>query len=156
MEHLQDYGPDAVVTGASSGIGEQFARLLAASGFNLVLVARREERLLELQRELQGAHDVSIRVLTIDLSAPDAANALREQTSDIDIGLLVSNAGFGLKGLHEVNDENDLQAMINVNCMAPMKLAHQFLPAMSRRDRSGILFTIPPFIKNWSTANSSL
>lgn len=140
-EFRDRYGPVALVTGASSGIGRAFARRLAALGFDLVLVARRVDRLDRLAAELHDAHATVVTNLAIDLSAPDAAARIISATDSIDIGLVVSNAGFGMKGDHAANDPNAMTGMLAVNCAVPMLLAHGFAPRLRARGRGGIILT---------------
>src|SRR5947208_2909583 len=87
------FGPWAVVTGASSGIGEAFARQLAARGIHLVLIARREDRLKKLANELERRHAVRTRIVPVDLASDDCLPAVATATHDLDVGLLVNNAG---------------------------------------------------------------
>ena len=134
------YGPAAVITGASSGIGYAFAECLAAIGFNLVLVARREDRLQQLARSLQQ-HNVTVQLCVADLATEAGADAAFSACQGMDIGLLVSNAGFGLKGAHQDNDSATMQRMLAVNCNAPMQLSHRFIPQLVARERSGIIIT---------------
>lgn len=129
------YGPWALVTGASSGIGRAFAEELAARGVNLVLTARRAAHL----EQLAGALGVATRILPADLGDPDTPAALLAETADFDVGLVVSNAGFGMKGAHEGNDPTAMTEMLMVNCNAPMQLAHGFLPRLRTRGRGGLL-----------------
>ena len=89
------YGNWALVTGASSGIGEEFTRQLAAAGFNLVLLARRENRLHDLASELKQAHGIQTRIAVIDLTDPNFMDSLCPQIEDLEISLLVNNAGRG-------------------------------------------------------------
>jgi short-subunit dehydrogenase len=140
-EFLKHYGPTAVVTGASSGIGEAFAALLAARGFDLVLVARRDERLQTLAGDLMAKHEVAITVCCADLSQPAAIDHILAATEGMDVGLLVSNAGFGLKGAHHLNEPQRMTDMLTVNCQVPMQLCHRFIPQMRSRGRGGILLT---------------
>ena len=88
----RQFGPWALVTGASSGIGKEFARRIAASGINVVLVARREALLAELGRAISQEFDVQYRALAMDLSQEGFIAGLADATDDIDIGLVVSNA----------------------------------------------------------------
>jgi short-subunit dehydrogenase len=135
------YGPVAVVTGASSGIGEQMARQLAAKGLDLVVCARRVEQLEALAAELGDAHGVAVRAVAVDLSEPGAPETVAEATNHLDVGLLVCNAGFGLKGLHHEQERDRLDAMVSVNSIAPMHLARLFSPRLIDRGRGGILIT---------------
>ncbi|MBL4864447.1 MAG: SDR family NAD(P)-dependent oxidoreductase, partial [Rhodobiaceae bacterium] len=92
------FGPWALVTGASSGIGEEFARQLARTGLNLVLVARRGDVLQETADYLSKTHGIKTRVISADLSDPQIVDALPEKIADIDIGLVISNAGADSMG----------------------------------------------------------
>lgn len=140
-EFKHRYGPVALVTGASSGIGQSFAQLLAAAGLNLVLVARRVERLEALAAELRQKHGVEINVCQLDLAQPSSVQQLLTVTADQDIGLLVSNAGFGFKGDHAAADSGLLADMLMVNCHVPMLLTHGFIPRLRARGNGGIILT---------------
>jgi hypothetical protein len=133
------YGPAALVTGASSGIGLAFAEELAARGFDLVLTARRTDRLDELAGRLRSAQSINVEVVPADLADPRASAALLEATAGKDIGLVVANAGFGMKGPHEANDAAAMTEMLMVNCNAPMQLAHGFIPRLRSRGMGGIV-----------------
>jgi len=89
----QRFGPWALVTGASSGIGRAFAAQLAANGINLVLAARRLPMLDEVGRDLAREHRIQFRTVRVDLAEPDFLNTLIDATNDLDVGLVVSNAG---------------------------------------------------------------
>src|SRR6266705_5707495 len=91
----QQFGPWSLVTGASSGIGKEFARQIAASGINIVLVARREDLLKEVGVECSKRYGVEHRVVVLDVSREDFIGQLASATDDLDIGLVVSNAGTG-------------------------------------------------------------
>jgi short-subunit dehydrogenase len=140
-EFRQRYGPAALVTGASSGIGHEFAVQLARAGLDLVLVARRVDRLEQLAAVLRADAAGDITVCAADLSLPDAIDAIVAACRDKDIGLLVSNAGFGLKGDHHRNDPQAMTRMLQVNCQAPMQLTHRFIPGLVARGRGGIIIT---------------
>ena len=140
-EFRETYGPIALVTGASSGIGLAFAEELAARGFDLVLVARRTDRLEALAQRLLSSCGVKTRVIGADLSDPDAPARLLEETEGSDIGLVVSNAGFNIKGAFESKDASAMAKMLMVNCHAPMQLAHGFIPRLKARGRGGLVFT---------------
>lgn len=140
-EFLNLYGPTALITGASSGIGKSFAEVLAKMGFDLVLVARRVERLNELATQLAKDCSVKVKVCQIDLSATAAAQQMLDATSALDIGLVISNAGFGFKGAYANGDPAIMTDMLMVNCHTPMLLAHGFVPRLRERKKGGIIFT---------------
>lgn len=133
------YGPWALVTGASSGIGTGFAEELASRGLNLVLSARRVDRLDALAARLEADHAVATRVVPGDLADPAEPARLAAACADLDVGLVVSNAGFGLKGPHEGNDPAAMTEMLMVNCNAPFQLAHAFVPRLRARGHGGLL-----------------
>ncbi|HJZ92725.1 MAG TPA: SDR family oxidoreductase [Gemmataceae bacterium] len=137
---LDRFGPWAVVTGASSGIGEAFARRLAATGMNLVLVARREDRLRKLADELQRQHAVAVRVVGADLSRADFLPAIERATADLQVGLLVNNAGVATPGQFLDNDLDAELSLLHVNTRAPLILAHHFGRSMRRLGRGGMIF----------------
>ncbi len=141
QDFIDRYGSVALVTGASSGIGWAFAEELAARGFNLAVAARRTERLDELAEKLAAAYGTKTTVIAADLSDPAAPAALLDATAELDIGLLVSNAGFNLKGRFEDKDPAAMAKMLTVNCHAPMQLAHGVIPRLKARGKGGIVFT---------------
>lgn len=128
--------PVAIVTGASSGIGAVFAHKLAARGYDLILAARREDRLLDLARELS----VNTRVLTADLSREDgiaAAESVIRETPRLE--LLINNAGFGTLGrFWETTVESQIR-MHEVHVMATMRLTHAALARMVPVGRGGVI-----------------
>jgi uncharacterized protein len=140
-EFQHRYGPVALVTGASSGIGEAFAAALAARGLDLMVVARRLDRLGALAERLTKAHRIRVQTLQVDLARPEAARQMLDATRGLDVGLVVSNAGFGLKGEHAANDPQAMADMLMVNCNVPMQLAHGFIPRLRRRGRGGVILT---------------
>jgi uncharacterized protein len=140
MTFKERYGLWALVTGASSGIGAEFSIQLAAMGLNLVLVARRKQRLDDLAQRLEEKNKIQVRTLRADLSQPDFMSAILLATQSIEVGLLVNNAGFGLAGNfldHQLEKE---VALLNVNCRAPLILTHEFGRKMIERRRGGIIF----------------
>jgi uncharacterized protein len=127
--------PTALVTGASSGIGEQFARQLAERGYDLVLVARRADRLEKLASELP----TSTQALACDLGTDAAGLPARVTELGVDVDLLVNNAGFGTHGRFvEVEEGRDAE-MVRVNCEAVIILTRAFLPAMIERGSGGVI-----------------
>src|ERR1700687_2651319 len=106
------FGPWALVTGASSGIGKEFARQIAAAGINVVLVARRVALLQEVGRSIAADFKVDYRTLAMDLSQEGFIAGLADATHDIDIGLVVSNAGTGNPGEFLKLDRQLLQATL--------------------------------------------
>jgi hypothetical protein len=132
------YGPWAVVTGASDGIGRELALRLAEAGVHVVLAARREERLASLARELTGSHGVQTRVVAVDLATRAGVDDLVARTGDLDVGLLVAAAGFGTSGPFLDGDLADELTMIDVNCRAVAELSHAFGRRFVARGRGGI------------------
>ena len=125
----------ALVTGASSGIGEAFARALAERGYDLVLVARRADRLDRLAGELPG----SGHVVPCDLAAEASELPARIAELGAEVDLLVNNAGFGTAGRFLEQDPEREAEEIRVNCEAIVRLTHAFLPAMVERGRGGVI-----------------
>ncbi len=135
-----NYGPWAVVTGASDGIGRAMARELAASGLNLVLCARRRNELDLLGAELSAAFGVETLVVDADLSDPAGVEKLLKTTETLEVGLLVAAAGFGTSGPFLDNPLEEELAMLDVNCRAVAALAHHFGRGMAERRRGGLVF----------------
>lgn len=131
----------ALITGASSGIGAELARIHAERGGNLVLVARREAKLAELAAELEAQHHVAVRILVEDLADEVTPQRIFDQLAaeDIHIDVLINNAGFGGRGkFHERNWAED-RSMIQVNIVALSALTRLFLPALVARGQGRIL-----------------
>ena len=133
------FGPWALITGASSGIGREFARQVAASGINLVLVARRDTLLREVGAEVTGAFGVEHRVFVADLSQEGFIKGLAAATADLDIGLVVSNAGTGQPGRFLENDRDDMVRLLRLNTQAHLDVAYHFGRRLAARRRGGIL-----------------
>jgi len=139
-----DYrGTTALVTGASSGLGAEFARQLAARGADLVLVARRADRLDELAAELRSGHGIQTTVIAADLAVarPGAALAAGLQQKGIVVDTLVANAGFGTFGPFDQEDGDRVADEIALNVSGLVDLVHTFYPGMKERGR-GALVTI--------------
>src|ERR1700739_173101 len=135
----QRFGPWALVTGASSGIGKEFARQIAASGINIVLVARREDLLKEAGVEFSKRYGVEHRVVVLDVSREDFIGQLASATDDLDIGLVVSNAGTGNPGEFLKLDRHLHQATLRVSTMAHLDITHHFGARLAKRKRGGLI-----------------
>jgi short-subunit dehydrogenase len=136
---LGRYGPWAVVTGASDGIGRSLAIALAQQGFSIVLVARRESALRELADELGRQYGANTRVIAADLSSAAETDRLDRETRDLDVGLLAAVAGFGTSGNFVDNDIAAELNMIDVNCRALAQSVHAFSKRFAARGRGGVL-----------------
>ena len=131
----------ALITGASSGIGQELARIHAKRKGDLVLVARSRDKLDALKRELEAQHGIRATVIAEDLSKPGAAQRTFEQTQALGttIDVLINNAGFGGHGLFHEQALADSQAMMQVNMVALTELTHRYLAGMVQRRRGRIL-----------------
>ncbi|MFN4062289.1 MAG: SDR family NAD(P)-dependent oxidoreductase [Paracoccus hibiscisoli] len=136
---LQDFGPTALITGASDGIGRACAEQLAAQGFDLILVARSRALLDDLAFTLREEHGVHVRVHAPDLTDPEAVTTLLETTDALPIGLVVAAAGYGSTGRFVDQPLESELAMIDLNCRAVTALAHRFGQRMQARGRGGIM-----------------
>ena len=131
----------ALITGASSGIGKELAHIHAVQGGDLVIVARRKEKLNALKTELEDKHGIKVMVIAKDLSLPGTASEIYEEVkkSGIEVNYLINNAGFGGRGkFYERAWEQDL-AMINLNVVALTELTRLFLPDFVKRNEGRIL-----------------
>jgi uncharacterized protein len=140
LELRRRYGPWALVTGASSGIGAEFARQLAARGLHVALLARRQERLEALADELTASFGVDALAVPMDLRRDDLAGAVAAALGDREVGLLVNNAAIVTVGPlleRTLADEVDL---LHLCCRAPLVLAHTFGRPMMERGRGGLIF----------------
>jgi short-subunit dehydrogenase len=138
---LQKYGPWALIVGGSEGVGECFARKLAAQGFKLVLIARKPGPLNALAGELR-AGGAEIRALSADLSQADALERARAVTDDIEIGLLIHNAGANsVRGDFFALEPEVFRAVIAVNVIGQAEFSHHYGALMRQRGRGGIILT---------------
>ncbi len=133
--------PTVLITGASRGIGLAFANVFARENHNLILVARSEDELKEIQTELNEKHGVNVVVLSCDLTEPGAVQQLFEQIEQqsLTVDVLVNNAGFGDYGKFASGDWEKLQGMILLNVLALTQLSRLFLPGMIQRGSGQIL-----------------
>jgi len=138
---LDLHGTTTVVTGASSGLGTEFARVLAARGSDLVLVARRGDRLAELQEELGRGHGVRVHTLTLDLTRPDAAAVLSGYLAEhgIAVDSLVNNAGFATSGQFADADPERVGDEVRLNVGAVVAVARALLPAITGSGRGFVV-----------------
>jgi short-subunit dehydrogenase len=161
MNHWR--GKWALITGASAGIGTALARELAAGGTNLVLTARRRDRLLGLAGELSTKHGVRTLVCVADLAQPDGPSEIFAftESKNISIDLLVNNAGFGAYGEFRKVQVERLLEMVQVNVSAVVHLTHLYLPGMMARGGGDILilastaaFQAVPYITTYAATKS--
>jgi uncharacterized protein len=133
--------PVALVTGASSGIGASFARTLAGAGSDLVLVARRGDRLAAMAKELQAGAGVTVETVVADLTDPDQLAVVEARLRDAErpIDLLVNNAGVGGHGAFAALPVDDEERRIRLNLLAPVRLTSAALPGMIERRRGGVV-----------------
>ncbi len=138
-DFLRRYGPWALVAGASSGIGEAFARQLASRGLNLMLVARRAEALERLAVDLRQSGGVEVRTAAADLAGSDLPDVAGRLAAGADVGLLVYNAAHSVIGPFLERPLAEHLRVLEVNCRGPLALAHLLGGPMARRGRGGIL-----------------
>lgn len=157
------FGPWAMVTGASSGIGKEFARLLAARGLNLILVARRLAVLEKTGRQLNQEFGIDFRAVGIDLADPDFLKTLETATQNLDIGLIVSNAGGIAYGEFLAADPIDLERYLQLNVVSHLKLVHRYGRELEKRGRGGVLLVSSmgglqgtPYMSDYSAAKAYL
>ncbi|MGB0922411.1 MAG: SDR family NAD(P)-dependent oxidoreductase [Alphaproteobacteria bacterium] len=131
----------ALITGASSGIGESFAKLMAAKGHDLILVARREEQLQALATDLKSAHDIKVHVWPADLTDPQAAIALRDRAEEegIVVELLINNAGVIDTGPFVNRPASKIMQVVDLNVAALTRLLHVFVTDMVERGQGKVL-----------------
>ena len=131
----------ALVTGASSGIGAEFAAQLAGRGMHLILAARRKDKMTELATELNTRHGTRCHIVAIDLADPDASRRLFEEIRRlaVDVELLVNNAGIGLIGQIETTSPEDVRHLLNLNLLTLADLTYRVLPGMLDRRHGAII-----------------
>jgi uncharacterized protein len=156
-------GKWALVTGASAGIGAALAEELARGGTNLVLTARRRERLEELAQKLGAAHKIQTKIFVADLTLADAPETIFQFTKNqgIEIELLVNNAGFGAYGEFPTVEPRKLTDMVQVNCAAVVHLTRLYLPEMVTRKHGDVLivastasFQSVPYISTYAATKA--
>jgi len=157
----QKYGPWALVTGASSGIGKSISEQLAQQGLNLVAVARNQSNLETLKSDLEAKYGIQVETIAQDLSKPEASSVIAEQTADTDIGLLIANAGIENDGPFINNDAQDESHLLALNIVSPMQMSHAFAKRFAERGKGGILFVSSlfgyqgvPYVANYSASKA--
>ena len=138
-EFINRYGPWAIITGATSGIGKAFAHAVAQRGVHPLLLARREDELKRVAAEVKAATGVDCDYIVLDLASPEFIAVLERYCAGRDIGLVVSNAGYNPAGEFLAHEEKELLRILDVNSRAALLLAHTFLPLMKQRKSGGFL-----------------
>ncbi|MFC1513706.1 SDR family NAD(P)-dependent oxidoreductase [candidate division KSB1 bacterium] len=158
---VSKFGPWALVTGASSGIGAEFCRQLAEKGLNIIMTARRKDRMEELADEIRKNYDVNIKIIPADLSKDGFLDSLLPEINSREIGLLINNAGFGNTGTFLDNNIEKELDLVNVNCKAPILLTHMIGKRMRERKKGGIVvvssvlgFISAPFFANYTASKA--
>ncbi|HPR31401.1 MAG TPA: SDR family NAD(P)-dependent oxidoreductase [Prolixibacteraceae bacterium] len=136
---IRQYGKTALIAGASEGLGAAFAHYLAACGFNLVLVARRESVLQKLAASLCEQYPVNVHCLKCDLSKPDAVQYISEKTQEMEINLLVYNAAMSFIGPFLGNTPEDYLRLSQTNMLTPVGLLHHFGEKMVRKGKGAVV-----------------
>lgn len=163
MTHISQhqFGPWAIVTGASSGIGKEFARQLAASGLNLVLLARRHSLLEDLGNQLASLYGIQYRAVGVDLTEPDFLDTLAAATDDLDVGLLVSNAGAVTIGAFLALERSALDQSVRLNVLAHLSLVRHYSHHLAERGRGGVILVSStsathgaPFMADYAAAKA--
>lgn len=139
MKSAQKYGPWALITGASDGIGKAMAGHIAAEGINVVLIARSADKLQSLAAQLSATHGVETLVLPADLADPAAFDSIEDGTRQRDIGLVVLAAGFGITGTFLETELADELQLVAVNIAAVARLSHTFADRLAARGKGAII-----------------
>jgi short-subunit dehydrogenase len=137
---LGKYGPVAVVTGASSGIGKAIALELGKTGFEVILVGRNESSLSEVSKEIETKFQSKTKILVADLGQLEGNQRVLDQTINLQVGLIVLSAGFGTSGCFTDSDLEEETELVQVNCLSPLRLSHEFSKRFSDQKRGGIIF----------------
>jgi short-subunit dehydrogenase len=135
----KNYGEWAVVTGASSGIGLELTKLLAAAGINVVMIARHEAKLVAFSDELKKTFGVSTRVIAVDVSELCGLQWIKDVIADLQVGLFIASAGFGTSGPFIGSSIQQETNMLRLNCEALLVLTHHFAKHFAAQRRGGII-----------------
>ena len=157
----EKYGPWALVTGGTSGIGQSLVDLLAAQGLNIVLVARREGLLKTKSEQLIKDHGIEVRCIQADLSQPGEVQKVTSGAADLEVGLVIPCAGIEHHGVFTEIDLASHSAMLQLNVIATSELTHHFAGGMVKRGRGGIMLVssmighMPnPYFSNYSASKA--
>ncbi|MEO1259923.1 MAG: SDR family NAD(P)-dependent oxidoreductase [Bacteroidota bacterium] len=158
---LHQYGPWAIVTGASSGIGRELSVKLAASGLHLILTARRKNLLDQLASELEATHKIQTKTVVADQANPMGVAAVIKAAEGLEVGLLVVAAGFGTSGHFHESKLDVEKNMLQVNCTALLEVTHHFSRQFVKNKRGGIIllssmvgFQGVPFAANYAATKA--
>lgn len=141
MSSAEEQRRTALVTGASAGIGAELARVFATKGFNLVLTARRADRLNVLADELRSRHSIRVRTIPADLALPETPKALAEalEHDGVTVDALINNAGFAVPNRYRDSSWEAQREFLQVLVTAPCEFIHRLLPGMTQRGYGRIL-----------------
>lgn len=140
MQGREKYGPWAVITGATAGIGRALTMQVAERNINIAAVARGQARLDALACELRKRFGVTVRSVQADLRDPTAIETIIQATEGLEVGLLIPNAGIEMTGSFLQSDVKENLSLARINALAPMQLAHYYGRHMAARGRGGIMF----------------
>lgn len=161
MNYTNKYGQWALVTGGTAGIGLALAKQAASQGLNIILVARRVDLLAQTQKAIQDQYQVKVKIIELDLTLDSALDKLFEETKNLDVGLLIPNAGIELNGLFINSSLEENRKLLRLNTEVPMALIHHYGRKMAARNKGGILLISSgfgyqgvPYIANYSATKS--
>jgi short-subunit dehydrogenase len=136
---LVKYGKNVLIAGGSEGLGAAFANAFAAQGMNLYLVARREEQLTSIAKEISGKYSVSVKIMVCDLGLPNSIQLVQSAIGEVEIDVLVYNAARPYIGNFESLSMNDHENIVQVNMLTPLQFVHAFGAGMISRKRGAII-----------------
>jgi uncharacterized protein len=137
---INKYGEWAIITGASSGIGLELSRQLADAGFNLIINSRNLEKLKSVEKELKSKYPIEIRIVDADVSETTGIDKIMNATQGLNVGLVITSAGYGTSGLFlDISLHSEIN-MLRVNCEAVLSLTHYFSQKFKQQKRGGIIF----------------
>lgn len=162
MKELKSFGSWAIVTGASSGIGKEFARQLAESGINLVLFARRENLLQTIAGDFRSRYGVEVKYAKLDLTEDNFLDTIEETINGLDVRMLISNAGAAHMGAFNKVPRESLENMVLLNVNAQLKITHWFTSELLKKGQKGGIVLLSstvayqgiPYAANYSAAKA--